>query len=296
MLAALALLASCKKPEPPPPPPPPPVELPKPGQEFSDPDLQRRYEATWNLLLDGFSPPATGSLLFVRLNDSSFAGGTVQHWTDEGLTLKDGRLVQEVRRQDVAEDMRSELFLREFLQKYAMMELMALPAAPPPATGGVARIRYSLTDYPEPRVGPGPRYRLAEDVAFNKGTTLVVLEERNGWLRVRPQKQPDATPFWINQFTTIPAPNAPPEDYSGVIAALLESGYLAGFAPMQNTALVPKRAWAGTDSAIREGISRVLAAQSSRLRGATVEWVEIKDVETGHRLARYSQAQGYRDQ
>lgn len=293
LLVAISL--SCRKAEPPPPaaaPAKPAIqESLKPGLEFTDAGLQRQYEAAWRQHIEWYQSPPTGTLMYVRLNDGSFVGGTVQRWSDTNLVLKDGRVVRDIARDDLAPEVLPDVYLAPFLQKYALDTVTALPAT---STSAV-RLRYSLTDYPEPRVGPGPRYRLAEGVSIDKGTTLEVLEERGLWIRVRPQHGNDAA-FWVNRFTTIPAPGMPPEDAGPILAQLLETGYLAGFNVERNEALVPKQAWIGTDTSVQEGMARVLAAHVTRLRTGSVDWIEIKDVENGRRLARYSQAQGYRAQ
>lgn len=296
-LAGTALAAiSCRKAEKPAapiaPPPPPQVEAPAPAQEFNDTVLQEKYEEAWSQHLTSFQPPSTGSLMYVRLNDGSFVGGTVQKLSDTNLVLKDGRTVVEVPRDRIAPEDLANVYLSPFAQAFSLESVTSLPGT----TSPVVSLRYSLTDYPEPRIGPGPRFQLAENVNIDKGTTLLVMEERAFWMRVRPQQQPQAEPFWINRFTTIPAPGMPAEDASTVVAGLLESGYLAGLNIEKNEALVPRAAWAGTDTAVQEGITRVLAGHCARLRGSGVEWIEIKDVETGRKLGRYSQAQGFRAQ
>lgn len=300
VLAALtmSLALSCRKREPPPPPPPPAPEAPKPGQAFDDPDQQQRYEAAWAEHIELFQPPSTGSLLYVQRADGSFVGGSVARWTATNIVLRQGKRLVDVNRTDLAPSSLPDLYLKEFVETFARDDVLRSeqPAAKGGDTVAVARTRYSLTDAIEPRAGPGNRYRRIENLDVPKGSTLVVLEERNGWLRVQPRNSRDAQPFWVNQFTTIPTPDAPPEDLTKVISDLLGSQFLAGFDPAQNQALVPREAWLGTDPAIQEGISRVLAAHSRRIRGSGVDWVEIKDVENGRRLARYSQAQGYRPQ
>lgn len=266
--------------------------MPQPGIEFSDTALQLTYEAAWQQHVEWFQSPPTGTLMCVRLNDGSFAGGTVQRWTETNIVLKDGRVVQDVPRDRIAEDALPELYLLPFVQKYALESVTTFPATTSPA----ARLRYSLTDYPEPRVGPGPRYRLAEGVRFDKGTTLEVIEERGLWVRVRPQMAPQSEPFWVNRFTTIPTPDMPREDAAGTVARMLESGFLAGLNVAQSEALVPRLAWVGTDTAVQEGIARLLASHVAQLNKRNVQWIEIKDAENGRRLARYSEAQGFRTQ
>lgn len=295
LAASLALASvSCRKREAPGPPPPPAPDAPKPAQAFADPELQRQYEAVWTANAELFQAPSTGSLLYVQRTDGSFLGGTVTRWSDTNLVLRQGKRLVDLGRADIAPASLPEIYLKDFADAYARRDVERGPA--PATTARVARTRYSLTDAIEPRTGPGARYRRIDNLDIPKGSTLLVLEERHGWLRVKTRAMTDEQSFWVNQFTTIPTPDAPEEDLTQVISGLLESQFLAGFDPAQNQAMVPREAWIGTDPAVQEGISRVLAAHSRRIRGSGVDWVEIKDVENGRRLARYSQAQGFRPQ
>jgi hypothetical protein len=75
---------------------------------------------------------------------------------------------------------------------------------------------------------------------------------------------------------------------------LLENGVLARINPEQGEAFVNQEAWAGTEPAVQEGISRLLAAHCSQVKKSSVVWVDIKGDQNNQRLARYSRAQGFR--
>ncbi len=288
------VFGGCSKKEPPPPPPPP---APKPGLEYTDRALQDAYETAWHERYREFEAPELGEYVWVRRADGAFSGGEVKAWGPDEVVLKDGTNEAVLNRPGVAPDSRAELFADDFARGEAIREVEA-------ARRGVWQFqarnllvgtaRYCVSDGIPLRSGPANRFAKVTVPEFGRGDALEVLEERGAWIRVRPRGK--EAEFWVNKLATRPMPGASPEDYSTWIAELMETGFIAAYAPEQSEARIPRGIWAGLHPGIREGLSRMLASHSKQVRKASVEWIEIKDAEGGRRMARYSQAQGFRAQ
>lgn len=290
-----AFMGCSKKEAAPAAPPPPPA--PKPNLEYTDRALQSDYETAWHEELRNFAPPEIGEHVWVKRADGSYAGGEVKAWDHDGVVLKDGTNEVALSRTDVASAALAELFADAFARAQAIRHVEAARRSNQPVLSKgtmVGSVRYSISDNIPLRSGPGNRYVRVVVPEFSRGDMLEVLEDRGAWIRVKPRNK--AAEFWIDKIATRPMPNAPPEDYSHLIAALLEKGFLSSYSPQQSEARIPRGIWAGLHPGIREGLCRMLANHSMQFRKATTEWIEIKDAEGGRRIARYSQAQGFRQQ
>lgn len=293
ILLVAGVFGGCKKKEAPPAPPPEPP--PKPGVEYTDNLLQGAYVTAWQAALRNFATPEVGEYVWVQRADGAYVGGEIKSWSKDGVVFKDGTNELSVSRAEIAPDTLSELFADAFARVQALRVVetsrrAGLPVLKPHPMVGT--VRYSISDSIPIRSGPGNRYAKVAVPDFSRGDMLEVLEEQNDWLRVKPRNKP--AEFWLQKLATRPMPNAPPEDYSMLIASLMETGILASYAPLQSEARIPRGIWAGLHPGIREGLSRMLANHSMQTRKATTEWIEIKDSESGRKLARYSQAQGFR--
>lgn len=273
----------------------PKVDPPKPTIEFSEPSKQAEYESAWRRLFELFDPPATGEHLVVTLRNGTRAGGVVKGYGASEIVLVDGKTVMAIQREEIALDSLPDLYPEFFARREALSQVeeavdARLQKGPLPLIGSK---RVLLSDSTVPRAGPADRYPRASSESPGRGTLLEVKEQRGWWIRVEPVSAPGAS-FWVPLLATRPAPNAPSEDDTETIAKLLEDGILTFYNPVESEAQMPRAIWAGTEPGIREGIARMLAAHSAATREATVEWIEIKESESGRRLGRYSQAQGFR--
>jgi hypothetical protein len=296
-LIALALplafcLAGCKKPETAPSVPQKPT--PKPSQEFSDSATQAKYEAAWHRYFALFDPPRPGEHLLLKLRDGSFAGGSVKAYSDAGVVLLDGQTETNVERSSIAPESLADVFPEEFARREAIAELEQTQSAESFSDDFdlIGSFRYLISDNTIPRGGPSDRYNRLSSENVLRGALLQVKELKGLWVRVEPQGGGDS--YWLPLFATRPAPNSPKENYTSLIDRIQTLGILAGYNPASNEAMIKRVVWIGLDPGVREGIARLLAAHATATRGGSAEWIEIKDAETGRRLARYSQAQGFR--
>jgi uncharacterized protein YgiM (DUF1202 family) len=73
---------------------------------------------------------------------------------------------------------------------------------PPPAPLRTTKIVWDTVNL---REGPGLNYKVIGNV--KKGTTLPVLEDKGGWLRVQLENRKEA---WVSKAATSDAPKSPP--------------------------------------------------------------------------------------
>lgn len=297
LLCAGALGIGCKKPEPPP--PAAPVEKPpEPGIEYTAPSKQAEYETAWRRYINQFEAPAVGDYLWVKLNDGTYVGGEVKSWSSSEFVLRDGTNDYPVTRAQIAKDSRARAFADAFARAEALAEIEEAMTfridKPTGAAPMVGSLRYTLSDDITAHSGPASRFRKADAPVPTRGTVVQVLEQRGVWIRVEPQGSSDT--YWINGLATRPTPTSPAEDYTELIKRMLNDGLLTDYNEQQSSALVHRGIWVGSSPGVREGLCRLLAEHSAHARKSTTEWIEVKDSDSGRRLARYSQAQGYRGQ
>lgn len=288
--------ASCTRKEPTPAPAPvvpvpPAVEAkPVPKVEFPEPELQARYETTFTQLLGEFTPPATGTLLAVRLNDGTFIGGALAKLNPTGLVLKLGKQEFVASRSDMDEGSQGDLYSDAFARLYAMAEIRDT------VTNHLATepVRYALKDTLDTLTGPGPRYPHVPDLLVPKGTRLDIQKRRGRWLLATAPSLKPGVRFWVDYFQTVPLTDGIGMDYTPYLMILLEQGILTRINPNDSEVFVDAQAWAGMESAVQEGISRMLAAHCAQLKQSKVLILDVKSEQNNQRLARYSRAQGYR--
>lgn len=299
LILSLAFFSACDKKQPAKPaqvaaPPPPPVAAtaaarPVPKQEYNDPALQARYEAEFNQNVSLFAPPERGTPMALRLTDGSFIGGALLKVTPDEVSVRQGNESLVATRKDIDPPFLPEVYNDEFAKQMAVAELAAptnLPAAPIDS-------RFAIRDDMSCHSGPGTRYQQLKDINLPRGTKMNVWQRRGRWLLVGTSSKSTDRLFWVDYFQTMSLVDDPKADYSPYIQILREHGILIRLDPEQSEAFVNADAWVGTDAAVQEGISRVLAAHFAITRKTSVVWVDIK-TEQGKRLARYTRAQGFR--
>jgi len=88
----------------------------------------------------------------------------------------------------------------------AQPEVTSLPSTPPPVKSEPPlRVIQVIWSYVNLREGPGTSYKNVGSI--KKGISLVLLEDRGDWLRVRTQ---DGKEVWVSKQATTWAPNTPP--------------------------------------------------------------------------------------
>ena len=296
-LAALLLVISCTKKETPPPvvePVPEPVveAVPQPEQEFDDPELQTRYEEEFQRNVESFTPPAIGTLVAARLQDGTFIGGSLARIDTNGISLKVGNKEFVASKSDLDPATLADLYVDEFARQYAIAEV----SAPPPlATPGATPIvRYALKDTLDTHEGPGIRYARLKNLLVSKGVKLDVQQRRGRWLKVTAPTVKPGLAFWVDYFQTIPLNEDLQSDYTPYVLMLLEQGLLERINAEQNEVFVNEEAWNGTEPAVQEGMSRLLAAHCAQAKKSSVFWVDVKGAQSSRRLGKYSRAQGFR--
>ncbi len=298
LLGSAALLAACgKKPAPAPAPvvPQPEVSLPpppKPAVEFEEPDQQARYEQTFERLAEVFVPPATGTLVAVKLEDGTFIGGSLAKLDSTQIVVKAGKQEFVANREDLDPDAEAELYVDAFARQYALAEISD-PLPPLDTKPGTQGTLYALNDDVKAHAGPSFRFPLVTDINIPKGTRLDVQHRRGRWLRVSAPALQKGLSFWVDYFQTMPLVDDLKADYRPFVNLLIEDGLLKRINPVANEAFVVEEAWEGTDAGIQEGISRTLAAHIAQVRHSTVMLVEIKGSQSNRRLANYTRNQGF---
>ncbi len=289
----LSIAGCAKKQETPPtatPPPPVVVPAPEPGKEFADPAQQSNYEGEFHKLLGDFVPPSTGTLFAARLVDGTFIGGALAKLNPTGIVLKIGKQEFVANRSDLDPVSQADLYKDEFAKQYAKAEIMAALAT------NIATVptRYALKETLDTLSGPGPRYPAVADLSVPKGARVDVVQRRGRWLQATAPTVKPGVLFWTDIFQTIPLQDDPRADHTPFLLLLLEHGILARINAENSEVYVNEEAWAGTETAVQEGISRLLAAHCAQLKSSGVVLVEIKGDQNNQRLARYSRAQGFR--
>jgi hypothetical protein len=290
---ALSLMGCAEKKETPPPAaPPPPVTAPEPSpeKEFADSAQQSYYEGEFHKLLGDFVPPSTGTLFSARLIDGSFIGGALARLTSTGIVLKIGKQEFVASRSDLDPVFQADLYKDEFAKQYAKAEVLASLAT------NIATVptRYALKETLDTLSGPGPRYPAVADLSVPKGARVDVMQRRGRWLLATAPTVKPGVQFWTDFFQTIPLQDDPRADHTPFLLLLMEHGVLARINAENSEVYVNEEAWAGTETAVQEGISRLLAAHCAQLKSSGVVLVEIKGDQNNQRLARYSRAQGFR--
>lgn len=266
----------------------------KPGTEYMDEVRQAQYEAAWHRYFSLFEPPQVGDCMVVKKKDGVRVGGVVQHLSPKEVVLVEGEENHVLSREDIDPSSQPDLFPDSFARREALREveeirlsgLRGRVVAPPMS------LRYIIADNVIPRSGPGPRYRRIRDQGLPKGLLLEVLQQRELWIRARAIDSKEE--FWIPLLLTRPAPNEPHENYEALVDQMRVDEIISSYRPENGVVYIPRPIWVGMDPPLREGLARMLAAHSAIVRKASTDWIEIRDADTGRRIARYSHIQGFR--
>jgi len=82
-------------------------------------------------------------------------------------------------------------------------------------------------------------------------------------------------------------------DQSIFIEELVDDGFLK-LEPELNSAYIDPDLWASMNIRLKEDFSASLAIYCCNIKGSTLYWVEVYDLYSGKKLARYSQSRGFK--
>ncbi len=153
--------------------------------------------------------------------------------------------------------------------------------------------RISLSDDLDIRYGPSVEYPRVSGAQVLKGAPVFVLEESRGWIRIRAAKESGPTVGWINKFGSAPIEMSNPSVLQADLDTLLAQGLLKQIDANGSSATVDTNIWDHQDLAIQKGIGRALAFYCAAQRNSASKWVEIRDANTGSRVAKYSESMGF---
>lgn len=153
--------------------------------------------------------------------------------------------------------------------------------------------RFSLADELTIRYGPDATYPIVDGAQALKGSRIFVLEEKDGWIRFRATKEAGTSVGWINKFASVPAAEQPDTALTSDVNLLVGLGLLTKIDAMANDATVDTNLWNQEDLPIQNGIGRALAFYCSAQKKSSTRWVEIRDSNTGKKIAKYSETMGF---
>ena len=144
------------------------------------------------------------------------------------------------------------------------------------------------------RIGPGTQYKKDSSGTLFKGEKLHVLEEKNGWVRFRVTPKDVGWSGWTKQSLLDIKKEDRLSDLDKGIKLIVDTGLLKKLTPQLNEAFVDPSTWNKLEFDTKEDIGRNLAFYSGREKGTNLNWVDIRDVYSGKKLAKYSESWGFK--
>jgi hypothetical protein len=121
-----------------------------------------------------------------------------------------------------------------------------------------------------------------------------VLEEKNDWIRFRVTSNDVGWTGWVKKDLTINESQSKNSNQENNIKTLKESGLLYSVNPQLNEAYVNSVIWNQLQYQNKENIGKILAFYCGQKKGTNLNWVEIKDSNSGKILAKYSESWGFK--
>jgi len=78
------------------------------------------------------------------------------------------------------------------------------------------------------------------------------------------------------------------------IKILMDNGLLERINPQMNEAFINPAIWLRLDYQTKENVSRTMAFYCGQKKGTDLNWVDIKDYQSGKKLAKYSEVLGFK--
>ena len=172
-----------------------------------------------------------------------------------------------------------------------IVQTVTLPDSVAPTNNTILEIRTALFDNLEIRTGPDTQFRPVQGTVILKGQPVYVIDQKDCWVCLKADTNAPAHIGWSHRFLTS---NPTPESLDRDIQYLRDCGILKNIDPAANEALMDAQKWAKLNVRVQEGIGRALAFYCGYKKGTGLNWVEIGDVETHHRLAKYSENMGFK--
>jgi len=144
------------------------------------------------------------------------------------------------------------------------------------------------------RKGPGINFEKDESGGLINGEKLYVLEEKDEWIKFRVTQKDVGWSGWVRKDLTDPMSTSHVSKEKESVQKLKELGLLVSINPNLNEALVDFNVWNALDHKTKENIGRSLAFYCGQEKGTNLNWVDIKNSNTGQRLAKYSESWGFK--
>lgn len=297
LLAILLVAAGCSKEEVPVAEPvkvvepaPPAPKPPEPGIEYADATRQQRYEAHFREYLTVFEPPEAGSPLWLKMKDGRRIIGRIASIGTDYVAINTTGVVSRIDAADLAMESRAQIFLADFARTRAMERVDNESAAARTDESGRIALRYAISDGIVVRCGPGPEFRRVDAPPYVHGHAIKTYADSNEWLRVSTS---DAEPRWIHKYLTTDADELDRAGRERDLDVLTRKGIVVRIDPSLNVVEVHPSAWYNTDSEVRPGIARALAAYCAVVRKNGLIFITVIDAETQKVAGKYSDARGW---
>jgi len=154
-------------------------------------------------------------------------------------------------------------------------------------------VRVCSKKFPVVRSGPGPDYPESASSSLKKGQELYVVEEKNGWVKVRTTPDDRGTDGWIKKDQTAPREILP--QFKGNLNRWTRLGLLLKVNPESNTAIVDPSQWAKLSDEAKSLFAEALATYCALESGTGEAWCQISDGNTGRSIATYRTHEGLRE-
>lgn len=261
------------------------------AKRFDDPRMQRQFEVLAAEQASVFVPIRPGRAVSIALTNGATMFGEFRRVEGDEITLAvtNGEVV--LSRSIIAPEYRARFFAGDFAVAKALLRMNAPATAP----GNASKLeeRFVVQEAIDVRVGPDENYKLAASGDIAQGQRVYVVDEADEWILVKRDPAEPGPAGWIRKFTT----RVPDEGNAALLEKdvneLIALGYVQSIRPDLNEAFVDGIRWSTADPQSRVGMSRALAFYCGVKKGTGLNWITVKDGESGRRVAKYSESKGY---
>ena len=142
------------------------------------------------------------------------------------------------------------------------------------------------------RNAPGSDSPVSSSIKLSKGQEIYVMEERNGWLKIRTTPDDRGKYGWIKKDQTEPKKIIRPPKHDGEIVKWMRSGLLVQVDPKSNTATVNTQLWTSLDDETKTVVAKALSTYFSLQKETDEIRCIIHDADSGKTIASYSDKTG----
>jgi len=158
----------------------------------------------------------------------------------------------------------------------------------------VTGVRICLRNGTNIRTGPGTNYPIDKSSRLVEGESLYVLEEKDGWIHFRVTIKDVGWSGWAKKDLTVSKQEWDLAKYEKDIKILEENELLIRINPQMNEAFVESAIWNSLDFQTKQNIGRSMAFYCGIKKGTNLNWIDIRDSYSGRKLAKYSEAWGFK--